>query len=420
MKTRVCYFAVFVLALFLGGCALTRQGEEKVFGAGFVVGGFPGPPAGEITSARYEEIKEAGIDVIVPYWGTMDGEKFPEMLDLAWGAGVKVLVMDTRMWGIVKSIDVPYDGQVVADIVADYKDHPAVIGYGIRDEPGAKLFERLGEIRRTIDRLDGEHPGFCNLFPGYASTAQLEAEDFREYVRKYVEVVGPAVLMYDHYPLKVNRKETGWHEDLRLFRQESRRAQIPLWMFMQCEGAGGFLRVPTREEIFWQASTALAYGVRGVWWYRYWGQPVADRKPNEPDRHPGAMIDGKGNRSDSYYYVQQANEFLHKAGDALTGWDNRYVGQIAGDNVKGDCPFVTLKGGDLQVVAGTFVRGDGIRIVLANDSYEKNAEYRIRAQSGLQVKKVIAKLSAEVPQDPKDEKAVWKLGPGGGLIVEIK
>ncbi|MHC4540570.1 MAG: hypothetical protein ACYS74_12440, partial [Planctomycetota bacterium] len=63
----------------------------------FIIGAFPGPPDGQINLARFREIANAGIDVIVPFWGTMDGVHNPDMLDLAQAAGLRVLAMDKRI-----------------------------------------------------------------------------------------------------------------------------------------------------------------------------------------------------------------------------------------------------------------------------------------------------------------------------------
>ncbi len=126
---------------------------------------------------------------------------------------------------------------MVESIARDYKAHPALFGYGVRDEPPADLFGRIGEVCRLFRKLDPDHPPLMNLFPGYAKPEQLAMEDYRDYVRKFIEVVDPAVLMYDHYPFKTNRAiDTGWHRDLSLFRRESRRADIPFWIFIQCQG----------------------------------------------------------------------------------------------------------------------------------------------------------------------------------------
>jgi hypothetical protein len=400
---------------------LGRQKHKEAIASEFMIGAFPGPPNGQINLARYREIAEAEIDVIVPFWRTMDGERNPNMLDLAHAAGLRVLAMDKRIGPITMTADSQYDPSVVEGIASDYKAHPALFGYGVRDEPPVELFGRISRISDLFEKLDPDHPPLMDLFPGYAKPEQLGVENYRDYVRKFVEQVDPVVLMYNHYPLRVNRKaDTGWHRDLALFREESRRAGIAFWVFAQCQGIRGYLRVPICEEIAWQANTALAYGARGIWWYRYWTQPP-DEGSNEPPRHPGSMIDQNGNRSPSYYNVQETNRFLRKAGPALIGWDNAHLGRVSDGKIEaqGECPAVSITGDDFDVVVGTFTRKKAVRLVLANDSYEHPAKFGISPTGNLRVRNVIASRNATAPADLSGPKATWSLAPGGCVLIEL-
>ena len=398
-----------------------KQKQKATIASQFIIGAFPGPPNGQINPARYTEIAEAGIDVIVPFWGTMDGASNPNMLDLAHAADLRVLAMDKRIGPITMTADSQYDPAVVENIAADYKDHPALFGYGVRDEPPVELFGRISEISDLFTKLDPNHPPLMDLFPGYAKPQQLGVDSYRDYVRKFVQQVDPVVLMYNHYPFRVDHTvDTGWHRDLALFREESRRAGIAFCVFAQCQGIRGYLRVPTSEEIFRQAATALAYGARGIWWYRYWTQPPDDGV-QEPPPHPGSMIDQHGNRSASYYSVQETNRFLRQASPALLGWDNSNVARIRNGYVRppGKCPAVTLTGEDFDVVVGTFTRGKTTRMVLANDSCGHSAAFRISPVIGWQVRRVIASWSARLPADLSAPEATWSLGPAGCVLIEL-
>ncbi len=397
------------------------QKQKTAIASEFIIGAFPGPPNDHINLGRYREIAEAGIDVIVPFWGTMDGRENPDMLDMAHAAGVRVLAMDKRIGPITLTAESEYDPAVIEGIARDYKAHPALFGYGVRDEPPVELFGRISEISDLFTKLDPVHPPLIDLFPGYAKPEQLGVDSYRGYVRKFIQGVDPVVLMYNHYPFKVNRKvDTGWHRDLALFRTESREAGINFWLFAQCQGIRGQLRVPTREEVFWQAATALAYGARGIWWYRYWTQPP-DAGTQEPPRHPGSMIDRHGNRSPSYHNVQETNRFLRQAGPALIGWDNSDVARIRNGYVRppGKCPAVSLTGEGFDLVAGTFTRGKAIRLVLANDSCEHSAGFRISVTGTRRIRKVIASWSAKLPAELNTSTAEWSLGPAGCVMIEL-
>jgi len=397
--------------------------QEKAIASEFVIGAFPGPPSDQINLTRYREIAEAGIDVIVPFWSTMDGNNNPNMLDLAHAAGLRVLAMDKRIGPITMTADSKYDPSVVESIARDYKTHPALFGYGVRDEPPAELFGRISEISDLFRKLDPDHPPLIDLFPGYATPKQLETANHCDYVRKFVEQVDPVVLMYNHYPLRVNRKaDTGWHRDLAMFREQSRKAGIAFWVFAQCQGIRGYLRVPTREEIFWQAATALAYGARGIWWYRYWtAPPENEAQQQQPPRHPGSMIDQHGNRSPSYYNVQETNRFLRQAGPVLLGWDNTHAARIRSGQIqaRGERPAVSITGNDFTLVVGTFARGKTTRLVLANDSCENPAAFDLSAAGNLRIQKVIVSWNAKLPADLNTPATTWSLGPAGCVLIEL-
>ncbi|MHC4627418.1 MAG: glycoside hydrolase family 16 protein, partial [Planctomycetota bacterium] len=74
-----------------------KQKQKAAIASQFVIGAFPGPPNGQVNLTRYREIAEAEIDVVVPFWGTMNGRDNPNMMDLAHAAGLKVLAMDKRI-----------------------------------------------------------------------------------------------------------------------------------------------------------------------------------------------------------------------------------------------------------------------------------------------------------------------------------
>ena len=74
----------------------------------------------------------------------------------------------------------------VAELVAEVRNHPAVYGYYLRDEPTANFFPGLAVVSNEIKKL---HPGawpYINLFPNYANAGQLEPS-YDEYLDKFIE-----------------------------------------------------------------------------------------------------------------------------------------------------------------------------------------------------------------------------------------
>jgi len=133
------------------------------------------------------------------------------------------------------------------------------------------------------------------------------------------------------------------------------------------------------------------------------------------------MIDRHGNRSPSYYNVQETNRFLRQAGPALLGWDNSNVARIHNGKLQapGECPAVSLSGDRFDLVVGTFTRGESIRLVLANDSYQNPAAFDLSAASDRRIQKVIASWNAKLPDDLNTPTTAWSLGPSGCVLIEL-
>lgn len=394
----------------------------------FVVMAYSGPPPGQVTEARYREIAEAGIDVIYPGNGTFDGPSNLKSLDLAQKVGIRAAPFDMRAGMMLYFPDGTVEDDAIPEMVRDYKDHPAMAAYSLRDEPNAEMFPALAASRARFQELDPVHEPIINLFPGYGSPAQFGVADFRGYVREFLERVQPAFLCYDHYPFREPQlgDTTDWYGDLKIVSEEARRADTPFWIIIQSEGIHDYLRVPSRAEIFWQANTSLAYGAQGIMWFTYWtpqpDQSLTDIEegftPPYLEHHYNAMIDIDGNRTEVYDYVREENAFLHEAGGALVGWnrintthfkDGEQVGQ------KFDL-MANPKGKGFDLVVGTFGKAKLRRTLIVNDELIETARFSLSSDREWQAHKVMATLDATVSGGELN--GPWTLGPGGAVLIE--
>ncbi len=392
----------------------------------FVIVAYSGPPAEEVNRKRYSEIANAGIDIIVP--GTFNARQNLRAMNLAQQAGLKVIPFDKRIFPFVSSDEVPIDTTVIGEVINDYKNHPALAGYVIRDEPNANLFPRLRDISRLFRELDPDHEPVINLFPSYASPAQLGFADYRAYVSNFIQTVKPRLLSYDYYALRENvTMDSGWFGNLTIVREEARKANIPFWVFIQSEGIKGYLRVPDRAEILWQVNTALAYGARGIGWFTYWtplpykGNPQVEGGASPlVEHHYNAMIDIHGNRTPVYSYVREADLFLRKAGRGLTGWDNTFIARYKGGIlIEGSSPIVTPLGNDANLVIGTFKQDDSYRLVISNSSCEKTTGFLLTFSQDWQNAEIFTAIDAK-PENKKEVRGPWTLEPGGSVLIDLK
>jgi hypothetical protein len=396
----------------------------------FLVIAYPSPPQEEANVERYREITSAGIDVIVPGNGEFDGPGNKRVLDLAAQVGLRVVVADRRIQPWHKEDRIHIDQGNIEAVASTYRNHPALLAYFICDEPHARYFAELASTSRRLRAAEPNHPPLINLFPSYASREQLGFDDFPSYVRTFIETTKPSVLCYDHYPLREARlHQSDWYGDLQLIREESRKARIPFWICLQSEGIEGALRIPKREEVFWQASTVLAYGARAVVWFTYWtptptqGIPADDSgKDYLIEPHISGMISRDGKRTPVYDHVREANVFLHNAGGELANWDNTHIARWKdGKIIDGsESPCLVPHGENLSLVVGTFSQGDQRRVVIANGSYSQPTTFSIEANSAWQASKVVAALEIKNKAAEGIDRAQWTLRPGSCLVIEFE
>src|SRR5208337_27889 len=112
-------------------------------------------------------MKEAGLNV--------SGFCRPEELDRVRAAGLSCFVTDPRVneydWEKLPA-DAELRQRVTAAALA-IKDHPAALGFFLRDEPNAAFMPGLGRVAALVKEALPNRIPYVNLFPTYATTEQL-------------------------------------------------------------------------------------------------------------------------------------------------------------------------------------------------------------------------------------------------------
>ena len=345
----------FVLAGLIGMQSL-RGAEAMKSGTGFVqdrfaIGFWVDPPMDEKADERYQEIAEANFTLVVGGFGANTPEKAAHQLELCEKYDLKALVVSHG----AEPKDLP--------------DGPACWGYKLRDEPNAADFAAL---RQSADTIRATHPGrmvYVNLFPDYASPAQLGNATYEEHVSRFVEIYDPKVLCMDHYPPFKPGGADGrdrYCGNLDPMRRHSLKAGIPFWNFFNIMPYGPHTD-PTEAQVRWQINASLAYGAKGVLYFCYY-TPNGGEFPKG-----GAIIATDDRRTQHWYQAQRINAELKSMGPTLmqlTSTDVRRVTQAAKENVTKlqDNPIsaVSRVGGDpeLDLLIGSYRHRDGRRAVL--------------------------------------------------------
>ncbi|MBP5311808.1 MAG: hypothetical protein J6112_03120 [Clostridia bacterium] len=171
---------------------------------------------------------------------------------------------------------------------AKFKDHPAVWGIDIGDEPSALDFPYYGEVYGMVNSLFPKQFPYLNLYPNYASvsrntedetTCQLGTKTYDEHILRYCENVPADYLSYDFYVYCTTVRKA--YENLISVADACRRSGRSIWIVLQVNS-----HVPEKwiseNMLRFQAFSAMAFGVEVITWACYtagwWYNQVLDEK----------------------------------------------------------------------------------------------------------------------------------------------
>lgn len=223
---------------------------------------FAGPD--HLTDATAAQMKAGGFNLV---WAS-EAE-----LDTAHKHGLRVFLKDTLL--VWRAMDDPAYIQKLDALIERVKNHPAMYGYYIVDEPKAKDFPELGKVFAHLRARDPKHVAYVNLFPSWPGAEVLGTTGeplpaYKEYLKQYMEIVKPQILSYDHYPFLAKEDKDDWFHNLALIRQTALEANIPFMNIVQACSWEPTVRVPNAFEMRWLNTTSLAYGSQGLSYFVYY------------------------------------------------------------------------------------------------------------------------------------------------------
>lgn len=190
--------------------------------------------------------------------------------------------------------------QTMRKAVARFKDHPAMLGYLLVDEPQSADARDFYWGKGFIESLDRDNPCFC-LCNGIQAVY--------EFARTM------QVCAIDYYPLGPvpGARPGAWAQGdlVRLARTQGARR---IWVLPPCFGASSW-RPPSPAEFKIQIFSALAEGATGFMVYSYADQPAWSRARTEY----GRLVDPFGNPTPNWQVFRELGPYLRSAGPLLIG-----------------------------------------------------------------------------------------------------
>ncbi len=256
----------------------------------------------ELTRARYQEMKESGINTTL-YYGHAVNCSIAEqkrILDICEDLGMK-FIGQTHYGG---------NTDVIPEIKANLASSSAYIGDYISDEPSATEFDQLGQYTKAFHEAMPDKDVYINLFPMYASADRLGTPTYARHIDEYLDKVPTKLLSYDYYPFFKNGIGADYFSNLDLVRAKTLDNRMPFLMITQA-GVVGTNKLPTEKQERWNVWSAIALGSKGISYFCYW-TPSGSGFDATP-----YMIDLDGNKTDFYYIVQRLNADIKSVGKKL-------------------------------------------------------------------------------------------------------
>lgn len=283
----------------------------------FPIGIFWPPVWAHTNEEQYGYIKDAHIDYIQNVSSTdLDTvEKNMAMLDLAQAAGLKVQVSDARTKTILQLSD-----EEIVEMVNDYKTHPAVYGYYVKDEPTPSELEDYAAVYNKVLAADPARIPSLNLLP-----KTWAIPNYKGYVEGWINAVGASnlkLLSFDFYPFPAAPAGTvseDYYVTLEQIKESGLKYNLDTAGYLQSFGIPGVYRRPNVNEMRYNVYTLLSYGVKNPIWFTWW-TPTSQAEDFED-----GIIDREGNKTDFYEPVKQLNADMKNMGRTLLHLDAKYV-----------------------------------------------------------------------------------------------
>ncbi|MDB5298211.1 MAG: hypothetical protein JWO31_4194 [Phycisphaerales bacterium] len=355
--------------------------------------------------AALRRMRECGL--------TVAGFAPPEALDACRAAGLKAIVSDPRISTHDWRAAAPAAALAkAAEAVDAVRCHPAVLGYYLRDEPGADLFPGLAAVAGVVRE---HHPAawpYINLFPNYATPGQLAAPTYEAYLEKFVEACRPPVLSYDHYALHEGGRFTeAYFTNLEQVRRVAAKHKLPFWNIVQAEACLNF-REPTAVDFRFQVYTSLAYGAGGIAYFQYFGEPSGNFR--------GAPVEPFGNETPAWGWMRQVNLQVGKLAPTLLklrhdrAYHLKHVPPGCGGPDEQSL-VASAAAGDLLV--GDFTHADGTRYALCvNTDFAASVPCQPRFREAVKRTEAVSPYTGQLIAFAGE--GVW-LAPGQGVLLKL-
>lgn len=312
-----------------------------------------------------------------------DKQAMLDILDACEENGIRVILCDhrARWYGLLKDPE-GFDRRF-GEALADFGQHPAVIGFHVGDEPNTEetFAESAAAHRRELEMAPHllPHLNFLPYWEGIEGL--LGAPTFLDWAKDFAAKSDLKILCYDCYA-QMNPDEDGidfYYTNLRKFSEAADALGITPWTTLL--SVGHYLyRCPNEDEFRWQLNTAVASGMKGIMWFFI-------RVLTPFSNYRLAPIDEFGERTETFQWLSRVNRhFLHRFGDfflhanhiatyhtvkAYGGYELFEPGKTDADLLDVTCDH------ELPAVVGIFERDGQRYFAIVNNSMKESGRFKL-------------------------------------------
>lgn len=281
---------------------------------------------------QYRYIKEAGFSHAEGGYAEKSEAYNLRALAAAQKYGIKQYVHSDELSALLTSTTLSDDEAVeqLKAAAAKYTAFDSFAGLKVRDEPALDEIKNYSTAKVRFDKAFGKDKIFyMNLLPVIAGSAAL-GNDYKAYIKEYVDKIGNDYVSYDHYPLISNKNGNVIIENF-LYNMKLVKQVAPekdMWTFLQSMQYGPSNRaLESAADATFQVYSFLAMGGSGIQWFCYWSPPPFDGATN----FGVACVDRDGTLAPSCEYIKTANLELRGLEKIYFNFDWKGVMPVIGE-----------------------------------------------------------------------------------------
>lgn len=319
------------------------------------------------SKSEFKNINDAGFNVILGNWLSKNKDILGPSLQNAKASKVKLLF---KNWGFQDDEEDEGNYSKLMSVIDDEKNRPGFGGNStLRDEP--TYVEIIGEDGTnpngtlSEDSLWKEYYYMMKPDPDYLVYINLvaagdrldgapganEDERFENYLRKFQEYFKPSLFSYDIYPISevsnliyqgvpdmlrndpegkiIFNYEDWFYKRLETVSNMSKAVNRPFYAFclgislMHFNSSDKSIRgIALEQYLRFEAFSALAYGAKGIIYWRYATPPNSDT-----ESYFSALLNRNNDKTATWHYAQKVNAEIQKYSDIFLNGTVQYVGR---------------------------------------------------------------------------------------------